>query len=67
LADFYALSASALQEYAIRRVSNIPAYFTYSSDADIGNAEKSVKNKATLIVSPSQIGYFHTASEKPNV
>jgi hypothetical protein len=37
LADFYALSAFASLENAISGGSNIPAYFMYSSDADVDN------------------------------
>jgi hypothetical protein len=35
LADFYALSMSALLEYTI---TSIPAFLRYSSDADVDNA-----------------------------
>jgi hypothetical protein len=38
LADFYALSVSASLEYAINSGSNVPAFSTYSSDADADNA-----------------------------
>jgi hypothetical protein len=34
LADFYVLSTFALLEYAIIDVGNIPAYSTFSSDAN---------------------------------
>jgi hypothetical protein len=38
LADFYALSKSPSLEYAIRSITHIAAFSTYSSDADVENA-----------------------------
>jgi hypothetical protein len=38
LADFYALFTSASLEYAISSVIHIPAFSTYSSDADVDYA-----------------------------
>jgi hypothetical protein len=38
LANFYPLSTSASLEYAINSVAHIPAFSTYSSDADVDNA-----------------------------
>jgi hypothetical protein len=37
LADFYALSTFASLEYAVTGVMHIPAYPTYSGNADIDN------------------------------
>jgi hypothetical protein len=65
LAGFYALSASALLEYAISSRSNIPAYSMYSSDA-VATRKNPLEMKQYLYC-PSHKGYLHAACEEPNV